>query len=98
MSTFPTEASINVTAATDTQLKVNSSDLRSPVALSESVFVSQGCSLPDQRSVERITAEIQLHHILLQIPGLSKRFHMAGALIRIFPKNTETLRGVILFD
>lgn len=53
MSTFPTEASINVTAATDTQLKVNSSDLRSPVALSESVFVSQGCSLPDQRSVER---------------------------------------------
>uniref|UniRef100_A0A8C1Z5C5 Adhesion G protein-coupled receptor D1 n=1 Tax=Cyprinus carpio TaxID=7962 RepID=A0A8C1Z5C5_CYPCA len=40
MSTFPTEASISVTAATDTQLKVNSSDLRSPVALSESVSVN----------------------------------------------------------
>ncbi len=53
MSTFPTEASINFTAATATQLKVNSSDPRSPVALSESVAVSQDCSLPDQRSVER---------------------------------------------
>lgn len=53
MSTFPTEASINLVAATDNQLQVNSSDLRSAVAFSESVSMCLDWSLPNQRRVER---------------------------------------------